>query len=104
MVEMIRLVISSYSVKNSISYHLIESLELIQIKSGLDYLVLEADFQTITYITTLYLLQYLWKLLDTIELNLCFPNIDHLSSPYSNNKTIIEVAIHLKLFNKNELY
>jgi len=50
---MIGLVILSCPVKNSTSYYLIELLELMQIESGLDYLVLEADFQTIAHITTL---------------------------------------------------
>ena len=49
---MIGLVILSYPVKNSTSYYLIESLELMQIESGLDYTVLEVDFQTIARITT----------------------------------------------------
>ena len=48
-------------------------------------------------------MQLLWEMLSEYNLELVLLLIHHLTSVYSNNKGVIDEAIKLKLFNKEEL-
>ena len=103
-IEMIGLVITLLPILVATSFYLKESLELLQLESGLNSTILEADFDKLSFLTTPCWIYHLWSLTNSANLSICLLSIHYPSLQYPNDKTIISRVLELNIFSKEELY
>ena len=103
-VEMISLVMSLFPASVATSFYLRESLELLQLESGIDSPRLGADFDKLSFLTTPCWMHHLWSITSSAGLQLCFPTIHHPQSKLSNESTIIFKALSLCIFSRDDIH
>ena len=103
-IEIIDLVISYFLSKTLTAFYLKDSVELLQLKSGLDSHIFKADFDRYSHLTIPCWLKHLWSLLYSINLKLYFSSSYHLLLNFGNNISIITSATSLNTFSKVEMY
>ena len=96
------IVISYFNSTHQTSDLMKQSLEHVQLESGLSTPVLLASFESYSHLITQGWLHKILKSLSYFKMELHLPSRHHPMSPVSNDRTIMEMAISSKQFNKDQ--
>ena len=102
-VEVVNLFILLYHSSTPSAPLLNESLELIQVEVGINTLVLEADYRLFSFLATKCWVQSLWEAISEFRITIYIPNHVYWVSSRINDSTIIQKAVSLKVFSKEEV-
>ena len=103
-ISCLELITSLYNSDSPSAILLTESIENLQIESGLSSLVLLSLYFTFHYLTTETWLSAIWYYLTVYKISLFLPDLSIPSSPHRNNSSIMNVVYNLWIFYSEHLY
>ena len=99
-IEVLAIIVSIYTLRLSTSKLLKQTIEYVQLKEGINYLIFSANFKTYRGLAIEGWIKSVWQFIDYYNLSLTLPNSHYPTSAILNDRTIMSVAIEYQLFNR----
>ena len=99
-IEVIGIIISTFSSNPPTSYLLKQSIKYAQLEVNIDKLLFLIDYTKYGFFTTEGWISAVWKFCSYYELELYLPSLCHPFTPILNDKPISQLLIKSKAFNQ----